>query len=73
MVGRLAVPVYSPDPVLPPFEKSPTLISPGDRLVLASVDAEEFEEIGNAVAEGHYEFDIQPGRCRLDGKDLSWT
>ena len=72
MVGRLAVPIYQAKPTLPAFEDSPTLIRPGDRIVLQAVEAHEADSIAEQVYRGSYAYDIGPGACRVEGGALTW-
>jgi KipI family sensor histidine kinase inhibitor len=58
MVGRMPVPVYSPHPVLPAFEKTPILLRAGDRLRLRSVGRDEYDVIAQSVREGRYAYEI---------------
>jgi urea carboxylase len=73
MVGRLAVPIYQPRPTLPAFEDSPTLLRPGDRIVLRAIGLDELTAIGEEVARGSYRYAIEPGSCRVAGGELTWT
>ena len=73
MVGRLAVPIYQPRPTLPAFEDSPTLLRPGDRIVLRAIGPDELTVISEDVARGSYRYAIEPGSCRVAGGELTWT
>jgi KipI family sensor histidine kinase inhibitor len=73
MVGCLAVPIYSAKPILAPFVESPTLLRSGDRLVLRSVSVEELDTLTEQVRDGDYEYRIDPGRCRVESGELTWT
>jgi KipI family sensor histidine kinase inhibitor len=73
MVGRLAVPIYQPRPTLPAFEDSPTLLRPGDRIVLRAIGPDELTAISKEVAHGSYRYAIEPGSCRVAGGELTWT
>jgi urea carboxylase len=73
MVGRLAVPIYQPRPTLPAFTGSPTLLRPGDRIVLQAIDADALMVIDEEVARGTYRYAIQPGSCRVADGELTWT
>lgn len=74
MVGRLAVPIYSPEPSLAAFATDPVLLATGDRVVFRSVSRLEYEDIADEVRRGMYEYDIKPGRCIVGAdRSLSWT
>jgi KipI family sensor histidine kinase inhibitor len=73
MVGQLAVPIYQPRPALPAFGHSPTLLRPGDRIVLAAVDPGAVTAITGQVARGTYRYAIEPGSCRVADGELTWT
>ena len=73
MVGRMAVPIYSAEPILPEFEAQPALLESGDRLILKSVDSEEYQGLQDQVSRGDYTYDITPGRCCVDEDALTWT
>jgi len=73
MVGRLAVPIYQPRPTLPAFEDSPTLLRPGDRIVLRAIGLDALAAISDGVAGGSYRYDIEPGSCRVADGELTWT
>jgi KipI family sensor histidine kinase inhibitor len=73
MVGRLAVPIYQPHPTLEAFADSPTLLHPGDRIVLEAVEPDHYQDIKGQVAEGSYTYAITPGLCRVTHGELTWT
>jgi KipI family sensor histidine kinase inhibitor len=73
MVGRLAVPIYQPRPTLPAFGDNPTLLRPGDRIVLQAVDPDALTVIADQVARGTYRYAIEPGSCRVADGELTWT
>jgi KipI family sensor histidine kinase inhibitor len=73
MVGQLAVPIYQPRPTLPAFQDSPTLLRPGDRIVLRSIGPDDLTAISEEVALGRYRYAIEPGSCRVAGGELTWT
>lgn len=73
MVGRLAVPIYQPRPALPAFANSPTLLRPGDRIVLQAVSLDALAVISEEVGRGTYRHVIEPGFCRVADGDLTWT
>jgi len=73
MVGRMAVPIYQPRPTLTAFADSPTLLRPGDRIVLRATGPDEFAAIRAEVERGSYRYRIEPGRCRVADGELAWT
>jgi KipI family sensor histidine kinase inhibitor len=73
MVGRLAVPIYQPRPTLPAFEDSPTLLRPGDRIILRAVGLDDLAAISEQVAHGTYRYAIESGSCRVADGELTWT
>lgn len=73
MVGRLAVPIYQPHPTLSAFVETPTLIRPGDRIVLQAVGLAEGQSIAREVARGTYRYAITSGACRISQGELTWT
>jgi len=73
MVGRLAVPIYQPRPTLPAFTDSPTLLQPGDRIVLEAIGPDAAAAIAEEVANGSYAYAIEPGSCRVADGELTWT
>ena len=73
MVGQLAVPIYQPRPTLPAFQDSPTLLRPGDRIVLRAVGLDDLTAIRKKVACGSYRYAIEPGSCRVADGELTWT
>ena len=73
MVGRLAVPIYSPQPSNPAFEGNPALLRSGDRLVLPACSSEEFEGFRAASDAGAYEYEIRPGSVRTQEGEIVWT
>jgi KipI family sensor histidine kinase inhibitor len=72
MVGRLAAPIYQPRPALPAFGDSPTLLRPGDRIVLQAIDQDALTVIAEEVARGTYRYAIEPGSCRVAAGELTW-
>lgn len=73
MVGRVAAPIYQPQPTLAAFADSPTLLRPGDRIVLRAVDPDEYGAIRERVDRGDYRYAIAPGLCRIAAGELTWT
>jgi KipI family sensor histidine kinase inhibitor len=73
MVGRLAAPIYQARATLPRFGNSPTLLRPGDRIVLLSVGSEEAASIAAEVARGTYVYDITAGSCHIEQGALTWV
>lgn len=73
MVGRMAVPIYQPRPTMAAFAGSPTLLRPGDRIVLRAIGPDEFTAIRTEVERGSYRYCIEPGRCRVASGELAWT
>jgi hypothetical protein len=73
MVGRLAVPIYQPRPTLPASTDSPTLLQPGDRIVLEAIGPDAAAAIAEEVANGSYAYAIEPGSCRVADGELTWT
>lgn len=65
-VGRTPVPLYSPHPILPEFEQSPILLRTGDRLRLASVPQDEYDDILQEVREGRYRVVIEDGVLEME-------
>jgi KipI family sensor histidine kinase inhibitor len=72
MVGRMAVPIYQSRPTLAAFADSPTLLRPGDRIVLKAVGSDESAAIRAEVERGSYRYCIEPGRCRVADGELAW-
>ena len=72
MVGQLAVPIYQPRPTLPAFSDSPTLLRPGDRIILQAIDLDTLTVITEEVARGTYRYAIAPGSCRVADGKLTW-
>jgi urea carboxylase len=73
MVGQMAVPIYQPRPTLAAFADSPTLLRPGDRIVLRAIEPDEFAATREEVERGSYRYRIKPGRCRVANGELAWT
>jgi KipI family sensor histidine kinase inhibitor len=73
MVGRMAVPIYQPRPALAAFSGSPTLLRPGDRIVLEAIGNGDFAAISERVSACSYAYDIKPGGCRVTHGELTWT
>jgi KipI family sensor histidine kinase inhibitor len=73
MVGRIAVPIYQAFPTLEAFTDSPTLLRPGDRIVLRAIRPDEFAAIRDELARATYTYSIQPGRCTIADGELEWS
>jgi urea carboxylase len=73
MVGRMAVPIYQAHPTLEAFAHSPTLLRPGDRIVLRAIGPDEFTAIRDELVRGTYEYSVTPGRCTIRDGDLLWS
>jgi KipI family sensor histidine kinase inhibitor len=73
MVGRMAVPIYQARPTLEAFAESPTLLRPGDRIVLRAIESDELAAISDELARGTYTYSVQPGLCIIDDGDLRWS
>jgi KipI family sensor histidine kinase inhibitor len=73
MVGRMAVPIYQPRRALAAFADRPTLLRPGDRIVLRAIGPDEHAAITAEVDRGSYTYSIKPGRCRVSDGELAWT
>ena len=73
MVGRMAVPIYQAHPTLAAFAHSPTLLRPGDRLVLRAIGPDELAAIRDQIVRGTYTYSVQPGRCTITNGELQWS
>jgi KipI family sensor histidine kinase inhibitor len=72
MVGQLAVPIYQPRPTLAAFRDSPTLLRPGDRIILRAIDEHALAAVTEEVAHGTYRYAIEAGSCRVADGELTW-